>query len=240
MGFSLRSFFAFACCLFLLSSCLGKMEQETEETKDQVAATNQKLDETKNGQLVLDAIRTMSDSRESPNNREASAEVFFLMAPEIVLAQYLGAPLPAGMATASLTISGAAVELPNVTLVGEKVAWDDDVAPVNQDLYDVMSFAAYKLLERLSLKSQSALNQADLAQLKTEVSRMILVAPTVLGAMPITDLDKLAAGASSRSFVLDAGKRSKAAALLANLGTTLQLGQDGARRIRILSEAKLE
>lgn len=154
----------------LLAGC-GKIDQVSTDMKA-------KMDETKDAQSLAMALDLLYNSKEF-NIRAAAAETVFTLGYQIRrerLHHYVGAPF-------SITIAAVSSDLPNVTIVGTKPDLSRGIAPVSDEVYEILRFSALKVLKLLSYKSsQPGLSEDDVADVKSKTKAMFYVGTAILGA----------------------------------------------------------
>lgn len=237
---------AFCAISLLLCGCLGKMERITEETRDTVKASNQGLKEAGQGQLLLDAKNTMINKDVSFNVRVASAEIFLLRAPELLLWKVIGAPMPLNVPMIERTVTRnheeVEVGFPNVTVVGEpRAAAEWQLAPVDaRDFYPVLKRAASGLIDQLTLKSlMPGQTAADMDELRADARRLLVVAPVVMGAIAVRSLDLWAMPGAGRQYVNSEAERQQTVDGLERLARQLAFPSEVFHELRTIAEAKL-
>jgi len=177
-------FYAFACTL-LLSGCLSKLENATDETIAEVRKSNLNMEEMEKLQSKGGALEILSSPDKSPNVRYLAAKSIFLTAVEEKdLHTYICAELPLRDNASVPYFKG----VPNVSIIqGDLKAEDTSTGLLacNEDLYNVLESATIKILRGLVnnlIKPGGIKNQKDMDDHIAYAERMLLIAPTVLGA----------------------------------------------------------
>ena len=232
---------ALVAALFVLNGCiLGTLEKETKETKAEVKATNDKLEDTKNAQHLGLALELMSNKDKSPNLRVAAAENVFVKAPDDRIFEYIGAMGPLHLALLPKKIGTKTLEIPNVTVVGEKADPTLGAAPVNEDLYGVLATASLRLVNRLTAKaSKPGISGAELAQLREVGTKMVYIATAIHGASQLTEITKPAVvvGLATREF--SSQKRLDMHAALLEMAKALSLPENVVNDIKQFSNVRM-
>ena len=234
----MRSTIFFLAALFVLPGCflLGRMEDSVDKTNLSVADSNKLIGETKDGQQLALALELMSSSEKSTNLRAAASETVFKMAAEDRIWKYIGMPAPFNLRT----ISKAGVDLPNVTVIGDGIDPVLGVATVSPELYAVQSFAAYSLLEQMTLKSKApGLSPEDTDTLRNNLVRIVNVSTGLLGGAKATDIKKALATKGPRPFEKDLAVRQSASQMISDLLRMLSAPEDTVSDARSKIDSRL-
>ncbi len=166
------------------------MQEIAEDTSKTVKDSNDLIRDTKLGQEVGAALEIMSDPTKAPTIRMASAETAMLKGKEDRVPLYVGLPAPSWKPTMiERKLVRSTVELPNVSLIGEKVDADLSIAPVSEDLFQIEAMAVTNLLTKvLYTASVPGVEVAKLTQMREALERMVYLAPAVVGGMKVEEL----------------------------------------------------
>lgn len=225
----MRSVIAFTAASFLLSGCfiLGKIEDGMDKTNASVADSNRLIGETKDGQQLALAIELMKDKDTSTNLRVAATETVVKLAAEDRIGKYVGFPTLYKLKTIGTKISGRNVDFPNVAIVGNGIDSALGVAMIEEELYEIQSFAMLNLLRQLAFKSKMpGLTAEETDSLRTVTTRLIPVACGVLGGAKADDIKKAYATSQARPFAKSVAERQEASLLIGELLRMLSLDNE--------------
>ncbi len=177
--------------LSLTGCMLDSMEKITEETRDEVQATNQAIHHTEDMQKIARMHSMMIDTDLSPSVRVNAAKAVLAKYPDTQLAADLGMLLPTfKMGSYKKNIGGAEVEFLNVPYVGKKISKTVGVTPISNDLFEIVSTAAVTLTTELEAKSKSSGLSGDEIQQYREIgARLVVIVPAILGAAALEPLE---------------------------------------------------
>jgi hypothetical protein len=178
--------------LSLTGCMLDSMEKITEETRDEVHATNQAIHQGEEMQKIARMHGLMIDADLSPSVRVDAAKAVLAKYPIDRLASNLGMIVPDfKRGSYKKNIGGAEIELLNVPYVGKKISKTVGVTPINADLFEIVSTAAVTLTSELEAKSKMSGLSGDEIQLYREVgARLALIVPAILGAAALEPLEQ--------------------------------------------------
>jgi hypothetical protein len=183
---------------FALSGCLlANMEKITEDTRDEVRATNQAIHAQEDLVKISRMHSSMIDPGLSISVRVNAAKAVLAKYPENMLASDLGMLLPSfKIGSFKRSVGGAEAELLNVPYVGEKkISRILGVAAIDSDLLNVVSFAAIQLTSELEAKTKSAgISADDMANYRGIAKRLALIVPAILGSLTVEPLEQTIQG----------------------------------------------
>jgi len=221
-----RSVIAFTATSFLLSGCflLGKMEDGMDKTNASVADSNRLIGETKDGQQLALAIELMKDVDTSTNLRVAASETVFRLSAEDRIGKYVGFPTLYKLKTIGAKVGSKTVDFPNVAVVGKGIDPTFGVAMINEELYEIQSFAALNLLRQLVFKSKMpGLTAEDNDYLRSVTTRLIPLACGILGGAKVEDIKAAYATGKAWPYAKSVEDRKEASFLIGELLRLLSL-----------------
>lgn len=180
--------------LFLSGCMLDNMEKITEETKNEVHATNEAIHQTEDLAKIARMHDNMVNPSISKSVRVNAAKAVLAKWPESQLASDLGFLAPYfRMGAIKTSIGGTEVELLNVPYVGKDKQLSPllGIAAINTDLLEVVAFAAIKMTRELEVKTKApGVSAADMATYREIAARLVVIVPAILGSLELEPLEK--------------------------------------------------
>ena len=241
------------CLCSLVVLCLAgcgvidDMRRLTTETRDEVRSSNNKIEQTKEAQLLGASYEVMISPHHSPNTRAGAAEVVFAKGDRTRLPVYVGAlvrSLPLEVRpSVRWHVGERDVEVPNVTVVGNGRDTNNElnVPPVDPDLFSVLVAGTMQSLVKLrdSSELQAHLSAEQLEQMRSLAPRMVHIATTVLGAMTLENAIAIRRGNAVRAYLLDQRKREEGRDLLREIARNIPFTAPQVAEMNALIRMKL-
>jgi hypothetical protein len=214
------------------------MEEIAEDTRNTVKESKELIKDTRDGQQVGAALEIMSDPHKAPTLRMASAETAILKGQEERVPLYIGLPGPSyKLMMIERPMANLTIEIPNVTLIGDKVDPDLTLAPLSEDLFQIEVAAMINFFTKvLFTLNTPGVDIAKIETMREATRRLIYVAPAIVGGMEMTKLkesirinDLNRETPMERPYRLDVGKRLHLARLLEDAVRVLSLTEDEVR-----------
>ncbi len=197
-------------CL-LLSGCLSKMEGITEQTRDAVKESRDKIEESITLHSVGDAARIFADTRSVEAWRTGAAIKLFQEVNEDKLPTYMAAMGPVRIAAFARTLVGprpsdtTQLDVPNVTLLSPTGEGDVSLGFVSVDpvTYRCMAVAVRRVIEVLKDVARAPGNAHRMEEGRRTLERLLYIATSVYGASSLANFTAAYRGNNPRALTAD-------------------------------------
>lgn len=241
-----------ALCLSL-SGCLSKMEGITEQTRDAVKESKEKIEESIALHSVGDAAKIFANTANAEAWRTGAAIKLFQEVNEDKLPTYMAAMGPVRVASFSRTLNGpragetTQLDVPNVTLISPTGEGDISLGFVSVDpvTYRCMAVAVRRVIEVLKDVARTPGQAHRMAEGRATIERLLYIGTSVYGASPMRDFTTAYRGGNPRALTADrifqenVGTRTALCTDLKAVAIQFSVAEGELQRLRDLCEMRM-